>query len=179
MSVSPPRSGRWLPAVLFLGQLIGTAMVMGLLSIAMVFGLAYNPLDALVYVNIFAVAGALVMRTLLTVVAAALLFAITGVIVGVLGLPVRLVPSWRRAWLGNGEWTVAGVVLGGALLILGTLLGHPSVTAFGGPAYQPEPWTTLAGWLLLALSLSLFVWPVRWMSPRARAWWEETQLSRR
>jgi hypothetical protein len=179
MSVDAPRRGRWLPAVSFLVQLVVTAVVMGLLSIAVVFGFTYNPLDVLAFFNVFAIAGSLVVRTLLALVAAMLLFALTGLIVGILGLPVRIVPSWRRAWLGNGEWTVAGVVLGGALLITGVLLGHPSVSAFGGPAYQPEPWTMFVGWILLAFSLSMFVWPVRWMSARARAWWEETQLHRR
>ena len=59
MSVDAPRRGRWLPAVLFLVQLIVTAVVMGLLSIAVVFGFTYNPLDVLAFFNVFAIAGAL------------------------------------------------------------------------------------------------------------------------
>jgi hypothetical protein len=37
----------------------------------------------------------------------------------------------------------------------------------------------LAGWFLLAFSLSMFVWPARWLPTRARAWWTETQLTPR
>lgn len=41
--------------------------------------------------------------------------------------------------------------------------------------FVPNVWVLLAGWLLFAFSLSLLVWPARWLPPRARRWWIETQ----
>jgi len=108
-------------------------------------------------------------------------FLVTGFIVGVLGLPIRFVPAARRLWLANGEFTVFGALAGGILLVLayfpfGTWFTVP-LEEYSFPTYQPNPWVFLAGWFLLAFSLSLIVWPARWLPARARAWWNETQLT--
>jgi hypothetical protein len=75
-------------------------------------------------------------------------------------------------------------------VLVGTLLILVSYLPFGRweqvsfqygayPVFAPSPWPLLIGWILLALSLSLLVWPARWLPPRTRAWWTETQLTKR
>jgi hypothetical protein len=44
---------------------------------------------------------------------------------------------------------------------------------------SPNPWPLLVGWLLLAFSLSMVVWPVGWLPRRAREWWIATQCTKR
>ncbi|TXK17153.1 hypothetical protein [Homoserinibacter sp. GY 40078] len=171
------RRARWVPWAMFVGQGIVTATVMGMLSVVVVFAFGYHPLDVVAVFNVFAMAGLLAAQTAIAAVTAVLLFILTGVVVAVLGLPVRLIPRWRRAWLRNGEWTIAGVLVGIALLIISITRGQPITTAVGGPAFAPEPWTLFAGWWILAFSLSLLVWPVRWMPASAKAWWMRTQVT--
>jgi hypothetical protein len=117
------------------------------------------------------------------VIAAIIVFLATGMVVGVLGLPIRLIGPLRRLWLGNGEVTLAGVLVGTLLILVSYLpFGRWEQVSFQYgtyPVFTPSPWPLLIGWFLLALSLSLLVWPARWLPPRARTWWTETQLTKR
>jgi hypothetical protein len=172
------RRGRWVPWALFGVELVGTAIIIGILSIVFVVQLTFNPFEVLAAFNLFAIAAFGAIKGLVSLFLAVLVFVITGTIVGVLGLPVRFVPAIRRFWLGNGEVTVFGGLLGGILLVIAYFpLGGWVELDSGAPAYQPDPAAFLAGWILLAFCLSLFVWPARWLPARARAWWTETQLT--
>ena len=97
-------------------------------------------------------------------------------------LPVRLIAPVRRFWLANGELTITGIVCGAALLVLAYVpLGSWRSIPFEKgtyPVYEPSAMPLLVGWLLFALSLSLVVWPARWMPKRARDWWLDTQAGR-
>jgi hypothetical protein len=176
------RSARWLPWVLFAAEFVLTSVVIGVLSVLLVVQLTLTPGaifgefdDLLTWVVGLGIDAAV------EVVAAIFVFAITGLIIGVLGLPIRLIGPVRRAWLGNGEVTIAGVVLGGVLLVLAYLLGTWGDVAqdHGNYAvFTPSLFPLLVGWLLLAWSLSLLVWPARWLPRRARSWWTETQLTK-
>jgi hypothetical protein len=176
------RSARWLPWVLFAAEFVLTSVVIGVLSVLLVVQLTLTPGavfgefdDLLTWVVGLGIDAAI------EVVAAIFVFAVTGLIVGLLGLPIRLIGPVRRAWLGNGEVTIAGVVLGGVLLVLAYLLGtwgnvdqnHGNYAVF-----TPSLLPLLIGWLILAWSLSLLVWPARWLPRRARRWWTETQLTK-
>jgi hypothetical protein len=171
------------PWALLLGQLAITTVVIGILSFVLVVqltlvpGAIFGEFDGIMtgFVS-WAVDG------VTEIIAALIVFFVTGLIVGLIGMPVRLIPPLRRLWLGNGEATLAGAVLGGLLILIayapfGTWeqvhLDHGTY-----PVFTPSPWPLLVGWLLLALSLSLIVWPVRWMPRRARIWWTQTQLTR-
>ena len=179
------RRGRWVPWVLFGIELVGTSIVIGILSVVFVMQLTLNPV-------IFMGGGSPLWIPILGAVEAGLqllialaVFLLTGFIVGVLGLPIRFVPSLRRLWLANGEATVFGVLLGVVAIVvsyfpLGALVDVDlDLVDLSYPAYQPNGVVFLVGWFLLAFSLSMFVWPARWLPARARAWWTETQLTPR
>jgi hypothetical protein len=169
--------------VLFLVELAITAVVIGILSFVLVVQLTLVPGAILGEIDS-------VLTTFLSwgltgfieVVSALVLFVVTGLVVGIAGLPIRLIPPLRRLWLGNGEATIGGVVLGVLLILVSYVpLGAWESVAFENgtyPVYTPSPWPLLVGWFLLAFSLSLLVWPARWLPRRARAWWTETQLTK-
>ena len=174
------RTARWVPWVLFLLELVITAVVIGILSLALVAQLTLVP-GAIFgeFDDIMTWVVGLGFTAAIEVVMALLLFGATGLLVGILGLPIRLVGPLRRAWLGNGELTIAGVVVGLFMIVVAYLFGSwGSIDGtFNSYAfYSPSPWPLLIGWLLLAFSLSLLVWPARWMPRGARTWWTETQL---
>jgi hypothetical protein len=78
--------------------------------------------------------------------------------------------------------TIAGVALGTVLIVAAYLLGNWSDIHEQHGTYAvftPSPQPLLVGWFLLAFSLSLLVWPARWLPRRARIWWTETQLTKR
>ena len=173
------RASRWAPWVLFLVQLVITAVVVGILSVVLFAQLTFMP--AMIfgeYDGITSVFG-WGFTAVIEAVGMAFLFVITGLIVGVLGLPVRLIGPLRRWWLGNGEVTIAGVMLGVIFIIVayafgswGSLEAEFNTYAF----YDPQPHMLIAGWLMFAFSLSMLVWPARWMPRRMRRWWTETLL---
>jgi hypothetical protein len=177
------RSARWVPWVLFLAELVLTAAVIGVLSIVLVVQLTLTP-GAIFgeFDDIFTWVVSLGLDAAIEVIAAIFVFLATGLIVGIVGLPIRLIGPVRRAWLGNGEVTIGGVVLGVLLIGSAYLFGtwgsiHQEHGTYS--FYSPSPLPLLIGWLLLALSLSLLVWPSRWLPRRARAWWTETQFTKR
>jgi hypothetical protein len=176
-------SARWVPWVLLLVELVITSLVVGLLSVALVVQLTLTPGAVLgEFDDVFTWMVGLGVDAAVEVIAAIFLFVITGLIVGLLGLPIRLIGPLRRAWLGNGEATFIGVAIGLALLIVAYALGtwgnvHQQHGTYA--FYTPSPVPLLIGWLLLAFSLSLLVWPARWLPPRARKWWTKTQLTKR
>lgn len=176
------RSARWLPWALFLVELVITAVVIGVLSVAVVVQLTLTP--GAVFGEFDGIFTWLVSRGMdaaVEVIAAIFLFLVTGLIVGLLGLPIRLVGPMRRAWLGNGEATIAGVVVGVLLIVSAYLFGSwGTIDQTNGTYsfYTPSALPLLIGWLLLAFSLSLLVWPARWLPQRARSWWTETQLTK-
>jgi hypothetical protein len=177
------RTARWLPLALFFVELLITSVVIGVLSVALVIQLTLTP-GAIFgeFDDILTWAVGLGVDAALEVIGAIFVFLLTGLLVGLLGLPVRLIGPVRRAWLGHGEITIAGVLLGGVLLIVAYALGTWSdVYQDHGtyPVFTPSPLPLLVGWFLLAYSLSLLVWPVRWLPRRARNWWTETQLTKR
>lgn len=181
-AVGRARTARWVPWVLFLVELVLTSVVVGILSVALVIQLTLTP-GAIFgeFDDIFTWAVSLGVDAAVEVVAAIVIFLLTGLIVGIVGLPVRLIGPVRRAWLGNGEVTVAGVVLGALLIVVAFALGswgkvHDEHAMYA--VFTPSPVPLLMGWFVLALSLSLLVWPARWLPRRARAWWTQTQLTR-
>jgi hypothetical protein len=180
--VTQPRSARWVPWALFVAEFAITAVVIGILSIVLVVQLTLTPgailgeLDSVV-TWVFSLG----FTAAAELVGALVLFGATGLVVGILGMPIRLVGPLRRAWLRNGEVTIAGIGLG--------ILGIAAAYVFGSwgsvegqngtyTFYTPSFWPLLIGWLLLAFSLSMLVWPARWLPRRARAWWIETQCTR-
>jgi hypothetical protein len=179
----PPRAARWVPWVLFLVELILTSIVVGILSVALVVQLTLTP-GAIFgeFDGIFTWVVGLGVDVAIEIIGAIFVFLLTGLIVGILGLPIRLIGPVRRAWLGNGEVTIAGVALGVLLLGVSYALGTwGSIREEHGTyaVFTPSPWPLLIGWFLLAFSLSLLVWPSRWLPRRARSWWTETQLTKR
>jgi hypothetical protein len=178
----PVRTARWVSWVLFLVELVLTSIVVGILSVALVVQLTLTP-GAIFgeFDGIFTWVVSLGVDAAAEIIGAIFVFLLTGLIVGILGLPVRLIGPVRRAWLGNGEVTVAGVVLGVLLIIVAYALGswgniHQEHGTYA--LFTPSPLPLLIGWFVLALSLSLLVWPARWLPRRARAWWTETQLTK-
>lgn len=175
---------RWVPWALFACQLVITALVIGVLSVVLVVQLTLVPGAILgEFDDILTFSVSVAFTGVAEIVGALIVFAVTGLLVGLLGLPVRLIPSLRRAWLGNGEVTIAGVVAGAVLLIVSYVpFGVWEQVRFENntyPVFAPSPWLLLLGWILLALSLSLLVWPCRWLPRKAREWWTETQLTPR
>ncbi len=178
----PSRTAQRVPWILFLVELVITSAVVGVLSGVLVAQLTLIP-GAIFgeYDGIFTWAAGLGVTGAVEIGATVLVFFATGLIVGILGLPIRLIGPVRRAWLGNGEVTLAGVAAGVVLILVAYLLGTWSRIRLEQHAYDvftPHPWLLLVGWLLLALSLSLLVWPARWLPRHARAWWAETQLTK-
>jgi hypothetical protein len=177
------RAATWLPWALFFAELVITSVIIGVLSVVLVVQLTLTP-GAIFgeFDNILTWIVGLGADAAVEVVAAVFILIITGLVVGLLGLPIRLIGSVRRAWLGNGEVTIAGVVLGVLLLVVAYLLGtwsnvHQDHHAYA--VFTPSPLPLLIGWFVLAYSLSLLVWPARWLPRRARGWWTETQLTKR
>lgn len=177
------RTARWLPWVLFFAELVITGVLVGVLSVALVVQLTLTP-GAIFgeFDNILTWLVGLGLGAAIDVLAAFFVFLITGLVVGLLGLPIRLIGPVRRAWLGNGEVTIAGVMLGVLLLVVAYLLGtwgnlHQDHRAYA--VFTPSPLPLLSGWFVFAYSLSLLVWPARWLPRRARSWWTETQLTKR
>lgn len=177
------RSARWLPWVLFLVELVITGVVIGVLSVVLVVQLTLTP--GAVFGELDGILTWLVslgVDAAVEVIAAIFVFLVTGLIVGLIGLPIRLIGPVRRAWLGNGEVTFAGVVIGVLLIVSAYLFGSwETIHQTNGTYsfYTPSALPLLIGWLLLAFSLSLLVWPARWLPGRARSWWTETQLTKR
>ena len=176
-------TARWLPWALFVAELVITSVIIGVLCVALVVQLTLTP-GAIFgeFDNILTWVVGLSADAAIEVVAAIFVFIITGLVVGLLGLPIRLIGPVRRAWLGNGEVTIAGVVLGVLLLVVAYLFGtwgnvHHDHRAYA--VFTPSPLPLLIGWFVLAYSLSLLVWPARWLPRRARSWWTETQLTKR
>jgi hypothetical protein len=176
------RSARWVPWVLFLVELAVTAVVIGVLSVVLVVQLTLIP-GAIFgeFGDVLTWLVSLGVNAVLEVIAAVFLFVVTGLIVGIIGLPIRFIGPARRLWLGNGEATIAGAIIGTLLIVFaylagtwGTVRQEQGTYSF----YSPSPLPLLIGWLLLAFSLSMFVWPARWLPRRARAWWTETQLTK-
>lgn len=176
------RSARWFSWVLFFGELVMTSVIIGVLSVVLVVqltltsGAVFGEFDDILTWVVGRGADAAI-----EVAAAIFVFTVTGLVVGLLGLPIRLIRPVRRFWLGNGEVTIAGVVLGALLLVEAYLLGtwgnlHQGNRTFA--VFNPSPLPLLVGWFVLAYSLSLLVWPARWLPRRARSWWTETQLTR-
>lgn len=177
------RSSGWVPLVLFLIELGLTSVVMGILSVALVVQLTLTP-GAIFgeFDGVFTWVVSLGVDAAVEIIGAIFVFLLTGLIVGLLGLPIRLIGRVRRAWLGNGELTIAGVVLGTVLIVAAYLLGNWSDIHEQHGTYAvftPSPLPLLVGWFVLAFSLSLLVWPARWLPRRARIWWTETQLTKR
>jgi hypothetical protein len=175
------RTARWVPWALFLIELVLTSIVIGILSIALVVQLTLTP-GAIFgeFDGIFTWVVSLGVDAAVEIIGAIFVFVLTGLIVGILGLPIRLIGPVRRAWLGNGEVTIAGVVMGILLIVVAYALGswgniHQDQGTYA--VFTPSPLPLLIGWFVLALSLSLLVWPARWLPRRARAWWTETQLT--
>lgn len=176
------RSAGWVPWVLLLGEFVVTAAVMGVLSVVVVVQLTLTP-EAIFgeFDNILAWFVGRGVDATVEAVAAGLVFVSTGLIVGLLGLPIRLIGPRRRAWLGNGEVTVAGVVVGTLVTLSAYIFGDwAAAQGVNGTYsyYTPSLLPLVIGWLLLALSLSLLAWPARWMPAPARRWWVETQLTK-
>lgn len=180
-SLRKRRTVRWAPWVLFLLQLVITSLVIGILSVVLVLQLTFTPAMILGEFDGFTSIFGWGLTGIFEVFGALILFLITGLIVGVVGMPVRLIGPLRRWWLGNGEVTVIGVILGVIFIIVayafgswGSLEAEFNTYAF----YDPQPDMLIAGWLLLAFSLSMLVWPARWMPRRIRRWWSETMLTK-
>ncbi len=177
------RTARWVPWALFLVELVLTSIVVGILSVVLVVQLTLTPGAILgEFDDIFTWVVSLGVDAAVEIIAAIFVFLLTGLIVGILGLPIRLIGPVRRAWLGNGEVTVAGVLLGVLLIVVAYALGtwgsiHEQHGIYA--VFTPSPWPLLIGWFVLAFSLSLLVWPARWLPRRARAWWTETQLTKK
>jgi hypothetical protein len=183
LHVGRVRTAGWVPWVLFLVELVLTSIVVGVLSVALVVQLTLTP-GAIFgeFDSIFTWVVSLGVDAAVEILASIFVFLLTGLIVGIVGLPVRLIGPVRRAWLGNGEVTVAGAVLGILLIVVAYALGawgniHQEHGTYA--VFTPSPWPLLIGWFVLALSLSLLVWPARWLPRRARAWWTETQLTKK
>lgn len=177
-----PLSARWVPWALFAAELVVTAVVIGILSLVLFVQLTLTPGAILgEFDSILTWVFSLGFTAAAEIVGALVLFVVTGMVVGILGMPIRLVGPLRRAWLGNGEVTLVGVGLGVLAIVAayvfgswGSIKGEFDTYAF----YTPNMWVLLVGWLLLAFSLSMLVWPARWLPPRARRWWLETQCTR-
>lgn len=97
-------------------------------------------------------------------------WALTLVAVFVVGLPVRLEPKLNGWWLRNGGIPVVGVVVGAVLIPLAWVFG--TLTTFDADGrtvsqYVSQLWVLLAGWLLLAFSLTHVWLPSQWR-PRTR-----------
>ncbi|GLI28304.1 hypothetical protein ARHIZOSPH14_25460 [Agromyces rhizosphaerae] len=83
----------------------------------------------------------------------------------ILGLPLRHIPRLRSWWLSNGEWPVAGVVLGFVALCFVVSLAPvtQATDEFGTyEARMVDPRALLAVWGIFAFSVVHFVWPLRW-----------------
>lgn len=181
-SDKPTRTARSFLWVLFLVELAVTSVVVGILSIVLVVQLTLTP-GAIFgeFDDVFTWVVSLGFDAAVEVIGVVVVFLVTGLVVGIVGLPVRLVGPLRRAWLRNGEVTIAGVFLGVVLLVVAYALGswaniHEEHGTYA--VFSPSPWPLLIGWFVLAQSLSLLVWPARWLPRRGRAWWTETQLTR-
>jgi cation transport ATPase len=91
---------------------------------------------------------------------------ITTAVVLVLGSPIRLVPAARRWWRANGEFMLAGALLGAIVIGASFLFGQQ--TTIRGASSQdfellmPNGWALLAGWFLLSFSCAHLLWPRRW-----------------
>jgi hypothetical protein len=162
--------------VLFLVELVLTSLVMGILSVALVVQLTLTP-GAIFgeFDGLFTWVVSLGVDAAVEIIGAIFVFLLTGLVVGLLGLPIRLIGPVRRAWLGNGEVTIAGVALGTVLIVAANLLGswndiHEQHGTYA--VFTPTAPPLLAGWFVL-------VWPARWLPRRARIWWTETQLTKR
>ncbi|MBX3091507.1 MAG: hypothetical protein KF801_03255 [Cryobacterium sp.] len=181
-STRPIRSASWVPWVLFVAEFVIAAVVVGILSVILVVQLTLTPGAILgEFDGIFTWVVSLGFTAAVELVGAVILFAATGLAVGILGMPIRLIGPLRRLWLGNGEVTILGVAIGVLFIVAAYIFG--SWGSVDGQFntytyYSPSPWPLLVGWLLLAFSLSMLVWPARWMPRRARAWWTETQLTK-
>lgn len=165
--------------LLFLGENLLGAAVMGVLALVLVAPLAANPAILVSAGDIWlAILGGLGLA-LKGALSALVIWLATGLIVLAIGIPIRIHPRARRVWLGTGELTVAAVVLGVILLVASyTVFGSWMPSAASGIySFVPGTGAFLLGWFLLALGLSLFVWPHRWMPAARRAWWIRTQLT--
>jgi hypothetical protein len=96
---------------------------------------------------------------------------VTTVIVMAGGLPLRLIPRARNFWRDHAELAFIGMSAGAALIVGSLVLAvRTTITDdFGGrfDVLEPNPWTLLAGWLLLAFSCAHVRWPREWSRRRA------------
>lgn len=79
-----------------------------------------------------------------------------------IGLPVRLIPALRSRWLGKGELTVAGAVLGILACVIIIAVAPTSAAPDDLSVRHPNEWALIAAWSLFTLSVAHFVWPLRW-----------------
>ena len=178
---APQRRARWVPWVLVLVELGLCTIVLGALSLILVVqltlvpGALFSDLDFTTPFD-WALTGAIELA------GAVIVFAVTMVGTLVIGLPVRLIPPLRRLWLANGEVTIAGIVLGAALILVAYALGgwQRVPLEYGlHRVFVPSLWPLALGWAIFALSLMHVVWPARWLPRRVRGWWGETQTTRK
>ncbi len=180
---SRSRLARAVPWLLFLAELVITAVVIGVLSFVLFVQLTLTPGAILgEFDDILAWTIGLGFTAAIEVVGALILFLVTGLVVGILGMPIRLIGPLRRKWLRYGEATLIGIGAGIVLIVVAYVLGSWSkvegnVNSYD--VYSPSPWPLLVGWLLLAFSLSMVVWPANWLPRRAREWWIATQCTKR
>lgn len=88
-----------------------------------------------------------------------------------IGTPLRVVPRWTRWWLGNGELSVLGVLLGlaGCATSLATARVQTLTGDFGPhEVLETNVWVLGVSWAVLAFSVAHFVWPSRWRPGRRR-----------
>lgn len=82
-----------------------------------------------------------------------------------IGSPLRVVPRWTRWWLGHGELSVVGVLVGlaGCAICLVSAPVQMLIGQFGPLAVLDVNWWLLGiAWAVLAFSVAHFVWPARW-----------------
>jgi hypothetical protein len=178
-----PGLARAVPWILFAVELVITVVVIGILSVILFVQLTLTPGAILGEFDDFLTwTVSLGITAVAEVVGSLALFGATGLVVGILGLPVRFIGPLRRAWLRHGEVTLIGIGLGILAIAAAYIFGTWS-TVTGNldtyDIYSPNPWPLLVGWLLLAFSLSMVVWPVGWLPRRAREWWIATQCTKR
>lgn len=180
---SHPRLARAVPWLLFAAEFVIAAAVIGVLSFVLFAQLTLVPGAILgEFDDILTWTVGLGFTVAIEVVGALILFVVTGLIVGILGMPIRLIGPLRRKWLRYGEATLIGIGVGIVLIVVSYALGSWGKIKGNFDSYDvysPSPWPLLVGWLLLAFSLSMVVWPANWLPRRAREWWIATQCTKR
>jgi hypothetical protein len=169
------------PWVLLVIELMIATLVLGPLSAILVVQLTLVP-GALFGGGGFTAPFTVAFTGVVELVSVFVVFALTMATAFIVGLPMRLIPPFRRLWLANGEVTIVGAVLGALSIAVAYALGRWKQVEFPEGLYrvfEPALWPLLIGWLVLAFSLVHLVWPARWLPRRARTWWAETQTTRR